>query len=103
MTLTSPLTGKKEYATRADSRYTGYTYLTVQEEDIILAPVDNLLRILICVVAAFLAVAIILSYRISRSVVKPVKHLKHIIQRVELDTLGEETVTSYVFCIICKN
>ena len=95
MTLTSPLTGKKEYATRADSRYTGYTYLTVQEEDIILAPVDNLLQILICVVTVFLAVAIILSYRISRSVVKPVKHLKHIIQRVELNTLGEETVTSY--------
>ena len=94
-TLISPLTGKLEYATRIDSSYTGYTYLTVQKESVVLAPVYNLLQILICVVTAFLVVSVILSYRISRSVVKPVKHLKHIIQRMELDSLGLEMVTSY--------
>lgn len=54
-----------------------------------------MLKILLAVVATFLAAAVIVSYRLSRSVVKPVKHLKHIIQRMELDTLGQEKVTSY--------
>lgn len=61
----------------------------------ILAPAYKMLKILLAVVAAFLAAAVIVSYRLSRSVVKPVKHLKHIIQRMELDTLGQEKVTSY--------
>ena len=93
--LTSPLTGQKEYATRTDSSYTGYAYLTVQPESFILAPVYKMLQILFGVVAAFLFASVIVSYRLSRSVVKPVKHLKHIIQRMELDTLGEEKITSY--------
>ena len=54
-----------------------------------------MLQILLAVVAAFLLASVIVSYRLSRSVVKPVKHLKHIIQRMELDTLGQEKVTSY--------
>ena len=93
--LKSPLTGKNVYATRADSKYTGFTYLTVQPESFILAPVYQMIKILMAVVAAFLLVSVIISYRLSRSVVKPVKHLKHIIQRMELDTLGQEKVTSY--------
>lgn len=95
ITLTSPLTGKTEYASRAVSSYTGYTYLTVLPESAVLAPVYNLLRILAAIVALFLTISILISYRLSRSVVKPVKHLKHIIQRMELDTLGQETVTAY--------
>lgn len=93
--LVSPLTGKKEYAARIYSGYTGYTYLTVQEQSVILAPVYEMLHILLAVVVVFLLVSVIISYRLSRSVVKPVKHLKHIIQRMELDTLGQEKVTSY--------
>ena len=93
--LTSPLTGKDEYAARIDSGYTGFTYLTVQSKSAILAPVYQMLQILLAVVAAFLLASVIVSYRLSRSVVKPVKHLKHIIQRMELDTLGQEKVTSY--------
>ena len=93
--LKSPLTGENVYATRADSKYTGFTYLTVQPESFILAPVYQMIKILMAVVAAFLLASVIVSYKLSRSVVKPVKHLKHIIQRMELDTLGQETVTSY--------
>lgn len=93
--LISPLTGKKEYAARTDSSYTGYTYLTVQPEAFILSPVYRMLGILICFIAALLLASVIVSYRLSRSVVKPVKHLKHIIQRIEIDTLGQEKATSY--------
>ena len=95
LTFISPLTGKTEYAAEAVSSYTGYTYLTIQPESVVLAPVYNLLRILAAIVALFLTVSIFISYRLSRSVVKPVKHLKHIIQRMELDTLGQEKVTAY--------
>lgn len=95
LTIQSPITDQKEYVSRLNSAYTGYTYLTIQPESVILAPVYKMLKILLAVVAAFLAAAVIVSYRLSRSVVKPVKHLKHIIQRMELDTLGQEKVTSY--------
>ena len=95
LTIQSPVTDQKEYVSRLNSAYTGYTYLTIQPESVILAPAYKMLKILLAVVAAFLAAAVIVSYRLSRSVVKPVKHLKHIIQRMELDTLGQEKVTSY--------
>ena len=95
ITLTSPLTGKTEYAAEAVSTYTGYTYLTILPETVVLAPVYELLRILAAIVALLLAVSIFISYRLSGTVVKPVKHLKHIIQRMELDTLGQEKVTAY--------
>ena len=91
----SPLNNEKEYASRTDSGYTNFAYLTVQPESAILEPVNQMLKILLAVVAAFLLASVLVSYRLSRSVVRPVKHLKHIIQRMELDTLGQEKVTSY--------
>lgn len=91
----SPINKTNEYASKIVSKYTGYTFLTVQPESAVLAPVYNLLKILLAVVAAFLFVSAFVSYRLSRSLVKPIKHLKHIIQRLELDTLGQEKATSY--------
>lgn len=93
--FTSPVNGTKEYASLKFSNYTGYTYLTIQQESQILAPVNNLLKILAGVVAAFLLVSAFVSYRLSRSIVKPIKHLKHIIQRLELSTLGQENTSGY--------
>ncbi|MDO4275438.1 MAG: histidine kinase [Eubacteriales bacterium] len=91
----SPLDKTNEYAARSVSSYTGYTYLTVQPESAILAPVYNLLKVLAGVVALFLLVSAFISYRLSRSLIRPIKHLKHIIQRMELDTLGQEKATAY--------
>lgn len=85
----------REYAAGETSTYTGYTYMTILPERAILEPVNRLLWILFGVVAAILLVAVGISYRLSRSIVRPIKHLKHIIQRMELDTLGEERATSY--------
>lgn len=83
------------YAAKASSSYSGYTYLTLQPQSVVLAPIYNLLRILFVVVGIFLAVSAVISYRLARSVVKPVKHLKHVIQRIELDTLGQENTSGY--------
>lgn len=91
----SPLDGSWEYASSMYSKYSGFTYLTVLPQSMVLAPVKNLIQILLGVVALFLVVSAFLSYRLSRSVVRPIKHLKHIIQRLELDTLGKERATSY--------
>lgn len=91
----SPVTREREYAARSVSSYSGYTYLTIQPEKHILKPVYHLLEILFAVVALFLAASVLISYRLSRSLIKPIKHLKHIIQRLELDTLGQEKATSY--------
>lgn len=91
----SPVTGKKEYAATEISSYTGYTYMTVMTESMILSPVYHLLKILLGVVAVLLVISAYISYRLSRSVVKPIKHLKHIIQRLQLDTFGKEKATSY--------
>lgn len=93
--IQSPLDKANEYASKIVSKYTGYTFLTVQPESAILAPVYNLLKILLAAVAIFLLISAFVSYRLSRSLIKPIKHLKHIIQRLELDTLGQEKATSY--------
>lgn len=91
----SPLTGQREYAAYECSSYTGYTYMTIMPQSMILSPVYHLLEILLGVVAVILMVSAFISYRLSRSIVRPIKHLKHIIQRLELDTLGKEKATSY--------
>ncbi len=91
----SPLTSKKEYAAYEHSGYSGFTYMTVMPQSMILSPVYHLLEILLGVVAVILIVAAIISSRLSRTIVRPIKHLKHIIQRLELDTLGKEKATSY--------
>lgn len=91
----SPLDSTKEYAAQSVSKYTGYTYMTIQPESAILSPVYNLLKILMLVVAVFLLISAFVSYKLSRSLIRPIKHLKHIIQRIELDTLGQENATEY--------
>lgn len=94
-TIISPVTNHREYVARETSNYTGYTYMTVQPRAQVLAPVYEQLRILFLAAIVFLLLSAAISYRLSRSIVKPIKHLKHIIQRLELDTLGQEQATTY--------
>lgn len=93
--FSSPVSGTREYASCQTSRYSGYTYITVQSQSAVLAPVHSLVQILLCVMVLFLVVSAYLSYRLSTTIVRPIKHLKHIIQRLEPDTLGKEKATSY--------
>ena len=93
--IKNPINQSAEYASRLTSKYTGYTYLTIVKESQILAPVNRLLVLLVGVVTIFLLISALISYRLSRSIVKPIKHLKHIIQRIQLDTLGKEKATAY--------
>lgn len=91
----SPRGYGKEYATRTTSKYTGFTYLTIVPQNEILMPVHQMLKILAVAVSLIFFLSILISANLSKSIVKPIKHLKHIIQRLELDTLGEEKVMNY--------
>lgn len=93
--FTSPINQQQEYAAKTVSSYSGYTYMTVQSKQMILKPVHRMLMILLIVFLIFLIISVLISHRLSRSLVKPIKHLKHIIQRLEIDTLGQEKATSY--------
>ncbi|MFA9377397.1 MAG: sensor histidine kinase [Lachnotalea sp.] len=91
----NPNTDSKEYLAYTSSTYTNWTYITVQPESYILKPVNQLLDILFLFVLALLVASLFISYFLSKSLVKPIKHLKHIIQRIELDSLGEQTLNGY--------
>ncbi len=93
--IINPVTGGKEYLAYSYSSYSGWTYITVQTESYILKPVYRLLSILLLFVFLLLAASMIVSYYVSRSLVKPVKHLKHIVQRIEIDNLGTEKTDDY--------
>jgi len=93
--IVNPKTGGKEYLAYSTSDYSGWKYITVQHEALILKPVNQLLRILMLFVFALLAVSMFVSFWISRGLVKPIKHLKHIFQRIEIETLGKERTDNY--------
>lgn len=95
MDVTDEVTGQKEYLAYSHSSYTGWTYVTVHSEDYILKPVNRLLSILLLFTLVLLIASLVVSYYLSGTLTKPVKHLKHIVQRIEIETLGKETTTDY--------
>ena len=90
-----PDTGEKCTFTSQQARATGWTYLTIQKDAIILRPLYLFIELLAIMVAAALVATILLSRRLARSMILPIKHLKHIIQRMSLSTLGQEKPTDY--------
>lgn len=93
--LTDPQSGEKKRYVLSSSYDSGWTYLTMQSDSVILQPVYKMLRLLIGAILILLFLSILLSYLFSRNLVRPVKHLKHVIQQMELSTLGKENVTEY--------
>lgn len=93
--IINPNTKEAEYLSYSYSSYSDWTYITVQSEADILKPVNRLLNILMLFVCILLAVSLIVSYYLSRTLIKPIKHLKHIFQRMEIQTLGSEKATNY--------
>lgn len=91
----NPATQTKQYFCCERSSYTGWTYISAQEESVVLKPLHRLVSITLLAVFILLAAAIYLSYYFSGILIRPISHLKHIIQRLELDTLGEERTDNY--------
>lgn len=101
--VVNPLTQNKEYLTPLRSSYTGWTYYGVQDESVMLAPLHQLIRTLLLFIAFLIVCALIISHYLSKRLVHPIAHLKHIIQRMQFSTLGAESPDSYpVFSIELK-
>lgn len=95
ISLINPETRNREYMVYSTSSFSGWTFMTVQPESYILKPINNLIRILFLFVFILLLASLIISYSLSKGLVKPLTHLKQIIQRMQLDTLGKDKVISY--------
>ena len=95
LTLKDEDTGYTDLLNYSYSKYTGWTYILVQKESVILQPIHTMLRLLLIVAGFLMFVAIFLSYTISKKLVRPIKHLKHIIQDMEIGTLGKKEDPSY--------
>ncbi len=95
ISLINPNTHNKEYMVYSNSSYSGWTYITVQPESYIVKPINGLIRILLLFVFILLLTSLVISYSLSKGLVKPLKHLKLIIQQMQLDTLGKDKVSGY--------
>lgn len=89
--FTDPSSGQKNILVSETASGTSWTYLTVQPESIVLAPVVNLQKLLLLAVAVMLAVSAYLSWILSKSLLLPIRSLQTIITQTELETLGHNT------------
>lgn len=80
--------GQDERYVDLQSDYSGWTYITIMPEATILEPVNRLMMLLILVVGLIFLISLTLAYNLAQNMVRPVKNLKHIIQKLELDNLG---------------
>lgn len=94
--FTDPQTGVRGWYAASVSQYSGQTYLVIQPNSVILQPVYQMLRLILAAILLLLLISVLLSLLLSRNLVRPINHLKHVVQRMQLDTLGQEKVTDYV-------
>ena len=92
---TDPESGIKYQYARKTSTYSGWTYVTLQKNSVILRPVYQMLKVLLTISCLMVLFSILLSLYLTHNMVKPVKHLKHVIQRLRLENLGEEKLDHY--------
>jgi two-component system sensor histidine kinase YesM len=87
--IKNPQSGSKDLVAFKHSPYTEWTYLVIQPERIILAPVNHMVAILIGVVILLILSASLLSYSMSLRLSRPIRELHDIICNTELDNLGD--------------
>lgn len=101
--VVNPLTQQTEYLTALYSSYTGWTYYAVQDENSMLDSLHQLTQTLLLFTIILIILGAIISHYLARRLVQPIAHLKHIIQRMQLSNLGNETPDSYpVFSVELK-
>jgi two-component system, sensor histidine kinase YesM len=87
-TLNNPKTDGRELVISKASTYSNWTYVCVQKESAILAPVKSFTKILVLIVAFFLLFVISLSYIMAVKLTSPLYQLITMIHKTKLDTLG---------------
>lgn len=83
-----PQSGKTIWLTASASSYSDWSYVCIQQEDIILAPVYAFRNILLLVAVVLFFVAFITSYVMSRRLTRPIHQLLNSFHRTSLETLG---------------
>ncbi len=91
----SPLHNHRERLVFAKSSYSGWTFITVQREGVILRPLYKLVLVLLGALLGILGLAVLISLYVSRSLARPIIRLKSIIQDMALDTLGVKSPLPY--------
>ncbi len=93
--LINAYTKEKEHLVHETSSYSNWTYISVQPEDVILQPVSGLIKLLMPIAIIVFILSIIISYYLSQNMVKPVTHLKDMIQQLELHSLGTQDIQNH--------
>lgn len=82
-------TGSKELVTYVRSNYTNWTYVSVQPEDMILSPVNQLVKKIIFFSFLIFLFAMFLSLIMAKKLTKPISQLKRVLNKTSIDTLGQ--------------
>ena len=82
--------GAKQWIVYETSAYSGWTYCSIQNQNILLNPVYKMLATFFVIVLAMVLISSYIAYKLSAAMVRPIKHLKHRIQRLEISNLGVE-------------
>ncbi|MDD3338009.1 MAG: histidine kinase [Lachnospiraceae bacterium] len=95
MAFQNPQTEETEILAYKTSAYTGWTYVTVQPQDVILRPVNKLLQFLYLVLILMLAISIIVAYFLSHQLIRPINLLNQEIAGTNLSTLDKPSETPF--------
>lgn len=86
-TINGPDTHTQELVVSAISKYTGWTYIAVQNQSVILAPVNALIKILLLFTLVMLLITVLVSHYMSKTLMRPINQLKQEIHKTEIATL----------------
>ena len=84
-------TEAREIVTYQKSDYTSWTYVSVMPEHQVLSPVRRLTALLAAAILILLGLAAAMSYSMSYRLARPIRQLRSIIHKTELNTLDDQT------------
>lgn len=87
-----PNSNFRELITYTTSNYTGWTYISVQSEEKILAPVYHLLKIILFFSLLVFLFSMFLSLVMAKKLTKPISQLRRILNKTSIDTLGQSII-----------
>ena len=93
--FTHPVTGQDEYFASESTGYTEWVYISAMDKSIIEKPRRVALNLTMAALFVLIILAAAISYTASAAIVKPIKHLTHVIQRTHLENMGNERTDTY--------
>ncbi len=85
----NPADGTRSILAASRSSFSGWTYVAVQQEAVVLSSVKQLGLMLLGFIGLMLLFSAFLSWHLSKGLLLPIRKLQGIISKTELETLGE--------------